>query len=108
MASWNTGLAAPGHVESSQTASPALAGRFLTNGPPGNSSIFFPLYSSWLFMTFETVFRLETAAPLALWCEILVLLFFSWMLLAALGAPHPLCLMIITSFVFFFLTFIGV
>ena len=26
-------------------------------------------------MTFETVFLLETAAPLALWCEILVLLF---------------------------------
>lgn len=35
-------------------------------------------YSSWLFMTFETVFFLETAVPLALHYTILVFLFLPW------------------------------
>ena len=68
---------------------------------PSLLNIFSP-YSSRLFMTFETVFLLETAAPLALWYVILALLFLPWPLLSTLGAPHPLCLMIITNFFFFY------
>lgn len=37
-------------------------------------------YSSWLFMTFETVFFLETAVPLTLCYTILVFLFLPWLL----------------------------
>ena len=34
---WPTGFAAPRHMVSSLTTSPALAGGFLTTGPPGKS-----------------------------------------------------------------------